>query len=492
VKVNTLIGILVFLGISVNGQPNGKVPEGTVFFPDQPSFGVVAHTNYNGAELKTLGIRWVRNGISWRDVEPKEKKKYDFSGYGKPINHFISHGMNLLTVLSLEGQSELYPKPTENLSAFIEGYAGYARACAHHFKGKVKIWELGNEPEVFTIGGVFNHPEHYTKIALTAAKAIREVDPDAHIAALSVGWLDRPFILRCLELGLLKEGTIDVVTFHGYHREGLMAEGKLKEDIAWLRQQVRTYGRPDRKVIVVDSERGYSLLPFLHPKAWDSWKNEVYSETEQAAYMIRHFLTEMSAGVEVSVWYKDMSGESGFSLYEGGPGSRLRPMGAALRNLAGLFDANPKQMINSRYRVSLVDLPDTLTDPNSVIKIRTFLKTCLKTSPPGRETLLVALWNPVEAFDGKILHSRQRIGERYFEAWRSVSPQDKVEIPLQVTVHGLKAQRVQSVCTADLLSGPNEPVKKVPLGFKPSGSEVVTEKLNIGPVPTIIIFELKE
>jgi hypothetical protein len=83
-------------------------------------------------------------------------------------------------------------------------------------------------------------------------------------------------------------------------------------------------------------------------------RNSTYNETEQAAYLARHFLEEIALGIEVSIWYKDMNGESGFSLYEAGPGSRLRLMGHTLRNLAALFDTNPKQMINHTYQVKLL------------------------------------------------------------------------------------------------------------------------------------------
>jgi hypothetical protein len=38
------------------------------------------------------------------------------------------------------------------------------------------------------------------------------------VSILFTGWMDQPFLSSCLDLGLLKDRTIDVVTFHGYER----------------------------------------------------------------------------------------------------------------------------------------------------------------------------------------------------------------------------------------------------------------------------------
>jgi hypothetical protein len=468
-----------------------SVPEKTIFFPDQPSFGTTVHAFMNGKQLKAIGIKWIRLDVNWAGVESKERGKYDFSQWDPIIEDYLANDMNLMFLLPFHYHSPVYPQPKDDLDTVVKGFAAFSKACAERYKGKVKIWEIGNEPEGFNVGGVYNQPANYVKIAKATAKAIREVDQDSHIGVLSVAWMDRPFISKCFELGLLKDGTIDMITFHGYHRTNIQPESGLKADVTWLRGEVRRNSPPNKKIIVVDSERGYAVEEFLKPKHWSIWRNVLYSETQQAAYLARHYLEEISLGIEVSFWYKDMNGETGFSFYEAGPDSRLRPMAYVLKNMAKLFDTNPKQMINSQYKVMLTDLPDDIPDPNASLNLKTYFRSYLKDNKSGPNKLIIALWNPVEAFDGKILHSRQQIGENFYEAWRAISPEDKVELPTQVQVSNLPKDRVEKCYLYDLTTTDDSKLQ-TPLKLEFKGNEAISDIIKVGPTPKIIVIELKK
>jgi hypothetical protein len=479
-----IVSFFIFSSLVIAGQD--RVPEGKIFFPDHSPFGVQVHTHLNGKDLKAIGVKWGRMQFDWSGAEFKERGKYDFTVYDKVVADYLSNGINILGILAYHEGNPLYPQPKDDFDSVVKGYAGFSQACARHYKGKVKFWELGNEPETCSVGGFYAKPENYTLIARAAAKAIREVDTEVKVGALSVAWMDRGFISKSFELGLLKDRTIDAVTFHGYHRANLLPESGLKEDVSWLRNLIRQYAPAGQKIMVVDSERGYCLMDFLAPKPWDGWRNMVYTESEQAAYLARHFLEEMALGIEVIVWYKDMNGEHGYSLYEGLSDSRLRPMGVVYRNLSSLFDTNPKQMINRQYPVTLVDLPDQTCDPNSFMKVKSYLRTYLK-----KQTLIIALWNPVEAFDGKILQSRQRIGGDYYEAWRAVSPEDKVEIPVQIRIGNLLKDEIKKVFVYNLLAT-EEKKLQTPVKMNFSGNAGTTETIKVGPMPAVIVIELKK
>jgi len=473
--------ILILTSASIVAAP----PEGEVFFPGERSFGVQVHTLGNGKDLAALGANWVRLDFSWAGTETGQRGHYDFAAFEEKVEHYRSNGINVLGLLAWHYYcGDLYPNPEsdEDFAVAVEGYASFAQAAANHLKGKVKIWELGNEPECFAVGKV-NDPQRYTKLARAAAKAIREVDREVVVGACSCAWMDRDFLSRCMSAGLLADGTINAITFHGYHRADIKAESGLREDVGWLRELIRKHSPPGVNVIVVDSERGYAQVPFLSPKPWESWRNLVYTEAEQAAYLARHYLEEISLGVEVSVWYKDMSGESNYSLYEGGPGSRIRPMGHVMRNLASLLNANPKEMVNDGYTVSLADLPDKLGDPNVTIPVRAYLKR-------DPNVLIIALWNPVEAFDGHILQSRQRIGGNYYEAWRAISPEDFVEVPLKVNISPLSSDQVESACRYNLTAAEDKDLRQaIELDF--AGGQAITPEIEAGPMPTLIVLNLR-
>ncbi|RLB88341.1 MAG: hypothetical protein DRH10_07740, partial [Deltaproteobacteria bacterium] len=178
-----------------------------IFFPGEPSFGAQIFGNLNGKEMVAVGAKWARIDIVWSSIEKGEKGKYDFSHLDKQIAHYVDNGMNILGLLGYHYHCPLYSDPKEDMDAAIKGYADFARACVERYKGKVAIWELGNEPEVFS---VYKKPADYTRLARAAAKAVREVDKDVHVGVLSTAWMDRPFILSSLQEGLLSDGTVDV------------------------------------------------------------------------------------------------------------------------------------------------------------------------------------------------------------------------------------------------------------------------------------------
>lgn len=97
-------------------------------------------------------------------------------------------------------------------------WLAYVRAMARHFKGRVKVWELWNEPEAFwrrdnTRGSPEESAKSFARFVHDTAAAIKVEIPDAKIAidfaALSSAW---PAVLA-------SEGVaddLDIFMFHGY------------------------------------------------------------------------------------------------------------------------------------------------------------------------------------------------------------------------------------------------------------------------------------
>jgi len=466
------------------------VEESAITFPDAGVWGVVVHTPYRAGALKDIGVQWVRVNLRWKNVEQGARGAYDWTGPDKLLAYYLDHGFHVMAILTVEDVCPLYEEDKGDQGVVIDAISAWAGAFAGRFKGKGILWEIGNEPECFPMDGYWNDPKTYAKMARKAAAAIKAADPEAKVAALSVAWMDRGFISRALEGGLLDEGNVDVLTYHGYHRRTMMPESGLAEDVAWLRDQARKHAAGGTRVIVADSERGYAIIPFLEPKSWGSWRNLTYTEAEQAAYLARHYLETIWLGVEVGVWYKDMRGESCFSLYYGTDedAQGLRPMGHVYRNLAALLPDNPKKLRNERYAVSLVDLPDKLSDPGGSLAVRTFLRTYLAESNE-RQRLIVALWNPVEAFDGKILDNRKRIGDDYYEAWRAISPDDHVEVPTQVAITGLAPQQVTQMARCDLLAE-DAGTAVTSIEHRVEWDAVLSPILKVGPMPTVLVVDI--
>jgi Cellulase (glycosyl hydrolase family 5) len=483
-----LVSLVLFIYlnplISYSKPERNPLQEKVVMFPAQTSIGVNIHTPLYGKEIRSLGAKWARWGVNWENTE-KVKSVYDFSKNDLIIDDFRKNDLKVLLGIDLYAYNSAYPAYDLENDKHLRELIKFTIALARRYKDKISVWEIGNEPNIDP-KQIYNQPEKYTAAARAIARAIREVDPKAHIAALSTAWMDRIFISQCLKLGLLKDGTIDILSFHGYHRQNIMPESGLAEDVRWLREMSVKYRPSNKEVIVIDSERGYAIQPFMSPKHWGSYRNIVYSEAEQAAYLARHYLEEMYIGIEVSIWYKDMWGEQKFSLFEGGSGSRIRPMGRVMQNLSKFLPFNPKEMVNSEFEVSTYS-PIKLSSKNNLIQTRTFVVKSKEKNQAAK--LIVALWNPIEAFNGKILQSRYVKGENYEEIWRDIKPKEQVKVPIRVLVKNLPPKRIKDTVIVNLLSE-NSTKASVPLKLLRDEKSLTTTTINVGPTPAIIIFDI--
>lgn len=471
-------------------RPSPAMPP--AIFPELGPWGVNVHSQGHAKQLKELGVQWVRLSVGWQDIEIQNRGEYDLKSTDELLQPYFDQGLKVLLLVELDKFSPLYREAVDkkDVDTLAKGFAGLFGAMAERYKGKGIVWELGNEPECFP-AGMWNKPANYTKLARASARQIRAADPGAKVAAISAAWMDRQFIQTCLAGGLLADDSIDLISFHGYHRATNMPESGLSDDIKWLRSAVLRYS-PRRAVGVIDSERGYYIRDAGEPRPWDNWKQFTTCESEQAAYLSRHYLEEIYNGIELSVWYKDFNGENSCSLFYDAK-TRLRPMGHVYRNLAALLPENPTRMRNDQFGISLVDLDDKNGTPEPSVLVRSYLRTfASKEGESRRQQLIVAAWNPVESFEGKILQERKRVGEKYVESWRPVTPDDVVEMPTQIRIDGVKGRKIKFVSRYDLLSKATDSAA-IPMTHTLEGDDnLLTPVLKIGPTPLVIVIELDD
>ena len=479
-KFTVSAAIAAILSLAVPGWSACAAVPGDPVLGNVGPWGVVVHTHYHGDALSREGVQWVRIGLGWKQIEQASKGTYNWAETDRFVNYYDKMGFREMCIINAETINPLYVSDQANTETVIAAIASFAGEAAKRYRGKGIVWEIGNEPEVFPMGGYWNNPETYTKLARACAKAIRAADPGGHVAACSVAWMDRSFITRCLDAGLLADGTIDVVTYHGYHRANLSPESGLADDVQWLRTQVRDHAGA-ASVTVCDSERGYAILPDGTPKPSDDWRNEVYTESEQAAYLSRHYLESIHCLLPIIVWYKDMNGEKEFSLwYSDEKGSRgLRPSGNVYRNLSHLLPGAPSGEVNADYIVAVEG-----SDAGKAI-----VRTYMTPAASGKRKLVVAMWYPVEAFDGRILQERKREANKIVETWRPTTAADVVSLKVRVRISGKKISRIDGGLY-DLLA-PTTPSTLNAIPLTRAGKGALSEPLNIGPMPTVLVAEIE-
>ncbi len=251
--------------------------------------------------IAAAGFKFIRMDFAWQATEP-QKGKYDWAGYEELLKSLQKRGLRALFILDyshfLYESKVTSPHPItgasqENVASpqhpeSVEAFARWAAASAGHFRGRHIIWEIWNEPN-----GNFWSPKpdaaQYSTLALAAAKAIRQADPDATIVGPASSGFPWDFLEVFLKSGVLEY--LDAVTVHPY-RDSRMPPETAEADYKKLREMIDKYAPSGKKGLpILSGEWGYS-----------SHRHGVTLDT-QAAFAARQQLFNLLQGVPLSIWY---------------------------------------------------------------------------------------------------------------------------------------------------------------------------------------------
>jgi hypothetical protein len=143
------------------------------------------------ALIAEAGFHWLRQEFPWYDIEVGGKGNFDdcrngpcisaWDKYDQIVKLAQDYGLELLVRLSsppdwsrAEGAAGGAFAPPDNVSDF----ADYAAAVAAHYRGRVRYYQVWNEPNIFSEWG--NHPvdpEAYTRLLCATYKSLKQVDP---------------------------------------------------------------------------------------------------------------------------------------------------------------------------------------------------------------------------------------------------------------------------------------------------------------------------
>ncbi len=174
--------------------------------------------------LGQLGAKKIRLQSGWAKTE-KVKGVYDFDWLEYIVDDAISRGVQPWMQISYG--NPIYPggggvslgQGLITSDEALDAFARYTKALVEKFKDRVNEWEIWNEADLrhnVTLG----HDETiYARLFIKTAEAVREVQPDARIIALSLAnaggkeFIDGFF--KYLD-ERNKMDLLDVITFHGY------------------------------------------------------------------------------------------------------------------------------------------------------------------------------------------------------------------------------------------------------------------------------------
>ncbi|HKP51111.1 MAG TPA: O-antigen ligase family protein [Chloroflexia bacterium] len=143
------------------------------------------------------GFKWARQGFAWNDIEISAKGNYTdtrnfvvvnaWDKYDRIVDAYQRYGIEIIARLD---SPPLWARiPGDDVQQFHKGppahnedYGDFVNAVASRYKGKIKYFQIWNEPNLWgEWGGYSVNAEEYTALLKVAHDRIKEANPDAVI-----------------------------------------------------------------------------------------------------------------------------------------------------------------------------------------------------------------------------------------------------------------------------------------------------------------------
>ncbi len=268
-------------------------------------FGIGScHTNNTSAQanarwipqMAAIGIKFHRTPhTGWNAVEPEEGK-FTWDALDKQMKYLDDQGFSYGAILhgnakwnKLDAKGTL---PVNNLPAWSK----YASALAKHVKGRVKYFEIWNEPPNGT--GRDQTGADYAKIVVAASKAIKAVDPDA-----MVGMAAQSFHVNYLEQAI-KAGAkdhFDYLIFHPYEILNGIADSTGSEAVYMSIV-------PTARKMLAAQNPAKANVPIIFTELGSDAKK---GADNQANALVKAYTMGIAQGVACIQWFEGRDGDSG-------------------------------------------------------------------------------------------------------------------------------------------------------------------------------------
>lgn len=249
--------------------------------------------------LARLGVKWARVQTGWARTETV-RGKYDFAWLDEIIDNLrkigvepwfnVTYGNRLYTPEAAD-ESAVGWAPIGSDEA-REGWRRFVRALAEHFRGRVRHWEIWNEP---TEGWFWKpgkpSPSGYVELVKRTAPEIRAAIPDAVLIGGALSGIPTEYLRGCLDAGIAQY--VDKISYHPYQ---LIPEQDYEKRILAWREMI---ARHKPSLALWQGECG---CPSEEGGVGALW-NHRWNEIRQARWLLRRTLNDLCLGLERISWF---------------------------------------------------------------------------------------------------------------------------------------------------------------------------------------------
>ncbi len=289
-------------------------------------------------KIAALGTKYVRLQSGWMRTE-KEEGVYDFAWLDSIVDNLLVRGMQPWFCLCYG--NPLYTERAKTVFGGVgcppiatererDAWAKYCQATALHFRGRVSIFEVWNEPDGVWCWKHGVSGKEYGEFCMATGKAVKEVCPEAKIYGGSYCMWDSGFkwLEEALQTGMYKY--IDAITYHEY----TIHEEHVFERVASLKALLARYGN----IGIVQGESGSPSSS----KGFGAMRRGSFTPEKQAKLVLRRQIVDLMTGVEFSSQFTTVDMVEALGGTTGNVASYLDYGYFGL--LAALFDENGRSI----------------------------------------------------------------------------------------------------------------------------------------------------
>lgn len=247
-------------------------------------------------------VKWMRTSIGWEWVEP-QRGEWQWEAAEANLKQFWDLGMEPLVILANTPKWASSYREGMRQGAYRSTYGSYPPdsladwesfcfQTAQHFRGRIRYYEVWNEPNCDFFMGT---REQFAELVKGAYRGLKRGDPNCQVMFDCAG-VDLSFYEDMFRFGA--GDSLDILATHNYQlsEAGPPEATSFHRGYLDMRLLLARHGRPN--VPLWDSE--FCWMSDRFPGApW--WK--AVGETNQANWLVRSYVYALSAGAEKLFWF---------------------------------------------------------------------------------------------------------------------------------------------------------------------------------------------
>lgn len=153
--------------------------------------------------IRDGGFKWIRQGFAWNDIEIAAKGNFSDTRNANNVrsswekyDFIVAEAVrrNISIIARIDSPPVWARRPGDDVETFRKGpparnedYADFVRAVVSRYKGKVKYFQLWNEPNLYGEWGGFQpDPAAFTQLLKAGYNAVKSVDPQAVVISAAL------------------------------------------------------------------------------------------------------------------------------------------------------------------------------------------------------------------------------------------------------------------------------------------------------------------